>query len=443
MNWDQLLSDRRFGRDDKIGPAKSTETNRTHFEADYDRIIYSEPFRRLSKKTQVHPFPQNDHVRTRLTHSLEVASVGRSLAKRVASELRQRGKITGQQAADLTKVVEAACLAHDIGNPPFGHAGEHAIREWVQANDQEVFGQLTGQIRNDLICDFFYFEGNAQAFRIAARANNPQTGYLRLTLATLATMQKYPWPSSDRRTAEKGKCGFFSTEQGMYLDLARALGLEHKGRVARHPLSFLVEAADDISYSVADPEDAVKVGILSSPEVIDLYRKFAPKYSGDDHGNVAFMRGIAVGSLVDEFLAVFMDDYDAIISGQREKDLKSDLSGDMKTAFKRSKEIYASTIFAERSKIASEIGAYKAIGRIIRALSRAARTVVDNGGSVDDSSFVAKRALELCWDREYLRRAQESGDSAGYAWWLHQILDYIAGLTDDFARRISREIEGV
>lgn len=443
LDWNRLLSYKRFGDNGQISAPQQPESNRTHFEGDCDRIVYSEPFRRLSKKTQVHPFPQNDHVRTRLTHSLEVASVGRSLAKHVSPFLIEKSAVTKEQTANIVKVVEAACLAHDIGNPPFGHAGEHAIREWVTSHEDLVFEGIEGVAKDDLPADFRFFEGNAQAFRVAARRDNKQTGYLRLTLATLASMQKYPWAAGDDRTKKKGKCGFFSTERQMYGALAAELGLESKGNFCRHPLSFLVEAADDISYSVADTEDAVKMNMVKREKAIELYQGFSPDLESRHTTVLEQMRGVAVESLVAAFADVFRHDYDCIMRGGRTAALKTDLPSGIKGAFDEVDGIYTKSIFSDRSKIAYEIGAYKAIGRIIRALVNAARSVVEEHGRIKKANFVARRTLELCWDQDYLEKAERSGNSVDYAWWLHQIFDYIAGLTDDFARRLSREFEGV
>ena len=204
MTWDRLLSDMRCPREAGEKPSEAEkEAFRSPFEADYDRIVFSTPFRRLARKTQVHPLALNDQVHTRLTHSIEVASVGRSLAGRLARFLVQRKEMpAGVSEQDLFWIVQAACLVHDIGNPPFGHAGEYAIREWVKTHPREVFGEKLEAVNADVRRDWELFDGNAQGFRIAARADNPQPAYLRLTFATLGAMVKYPWDSGDSRATQ-------------------------------------------------------------------------------------------------------------------------------------------------------------------------------------------------------------------------------------------------
>ena len=242
---------------------------RSAFEMDFDRIVYSGPFRRLARKTQVHPMALNDQVHTRLTHSLEVASVGRSLGHRLGKFLRGRGEIGEGREMDLVWIIQAACLAHDIGNPPFGHAGEFAIREWVKGHRGEVFGDA--EVSTGVRADWEIFEGNAQGFRIAARGDNAAAGYLRLTFATLGAMVKYPWDSLDARAKKLGEFNVFSTEKVLFEEMGERMGMVRGGGMARHPLSFLSEAADDICYRILDLEDAAEMGILEERRVREIF----------------------------------------------------------------------------------------------------------------------------------------------------------------------------
>jgi dGTPase len=260
MDWQKLLSSERLGHNRGTPPPTSS---RSPFEADIDRITFSSAFRRLGRKTQVHPLAANDNVHTRLTHSLEVAQVGRTLGKKLGLELLSSNRLTPDVSPnDLAAVVQAACLAHDIGNPPFGHAGEAAISHWFEAEGPKLFGRLSKQHKRDLVC----FDGNAQGFRVLTQISNHLfTGGLQLTYATLGAFLKYPWDSR----APSEKFSVFLTEANILEAIAKELGLAKLRDHAwsRHPLAYLVEAADDICYGVLDLEDAVELRILSFRDV--------------------------------------------------------------------------------------------------------------------------------------------------------------------------------
>lgn len=437
MNWTQLLCDQRASSRRAGGVSASRpERYRTAFEADYDRVVYSAPFRRLARKTQVHPMAPNDHVHNRLTHSIEVASVGRSLARRLGHFLHQREQIRPAQIEDLCQIVQAACLAHDIGNPPFGHAGEFAIREWVRVHRQTMFDHVPEPVDPAVRHDWELFEGNAQGFRLAARDDNPHTGYMRLTYATLATMIKYPWDASDPRAREMGKYNVFATERPIFDSMAEQMGLARADNgVARHPLSFLSEAADDICYRLLDLEDAIDLGILDEQVVRKLLLRFLPQ--ADAGAPTPMLRGQAIRLLVDACGQVFEDDYEAIMAGTRTADLKSSLPPDTMAPLEQIKQLYG-TIFANRPKVAAELGAYETLGRIIAMCVKAAQALSAKG-DYDATDFLTRRRLELVWGEAYAREHQ----AQPYDWWLHQAMDYVAGLTDNYARQLSREIAGV
>ena len=436
MDWNRLVSDLRCpkGEGEPLAAAR-VEDFRSAFEADYDRIIFSAPFRRLARKTQVHPMSLNDQVHTRLTHSLEVANVGRSLGRRLVGFLEKRGEFPQKITPfDLIAIIQSACLAHDIGNPPFGHAGEFAIREWVRMHPVEVFGEREA-VGEGVRHDFLRFEGNAQGFRIASRGDNPQAGYLRLTVAALGAMIKYPWDSSDGRARDQGKYNVFSTEKAFFERIAEGTGMaQRNGVIARHPLSFLSEAADDICYRILDLEDAAEIRIVPEVRVRGIYRKLNERDGKD--GPLAVLRGKAIQTLINGMWEVFEKNYEEIMAGRRERELKLDLNAALAEPLEEIKELYQE-IFAERSKIAAELGAYKALGRIVKALCQATRTLGE-AGAFGSTGFLAQRCLELAWGKEY---ATEN-EKRPYEWWLHQVMDFVAGLTDNYARQLSREIEG-
>ncbi|MBN2645533.1 MAG: dNTP triphosphohydrolase [Desulfuromonadaceae bacterium] len=433
LQWEQLLSSKRVNQSQPAAPAHNP-AERSEFESDYDRVVFSEPFRRLARKTQVHPLAPNDHIHNRLIHSIEVGSVGRSLGKKIQAFLLERHPQQPDRFRHIAQIVQVGCLVHDIGNPPFGHAGEFAIREWLAAHEQLIFGQRAGEATR---ADLKLFEGNAQGFRLAARKDNPQCGYMRLTYASLGSMIKYPWTSEDSRAQQKKKFNVFASEQEIFQDMAQEMGLAlADGSVARHPLSFLTEAADDICYRMLDMEDAVSMRIFPAAPIKALFLTLAG--ATDTSMPIAMARGAAIGALIDEAVRVFKADYDAIMNGERTQDLKADFSGRFKEGFKEVGALYED-IFSHRAKLGYEIGSYKMVGRIIKAFALALQSLDDSDSCYDDLPFITRKCLELAWEKTYV----ENNRHESYDWWLRQAFDFISGLTDNYAIRISSEIEGI
>lgn len=440
LQWPALLSSERVGQQtNKITHSSDQTAERSDFESDYDRAVFSEPFRRLAKKTQVHPLAPNDHIHNRLIHSIEVGSVGRSLGKKVQHFLQQQHPDQAHIFADLALIVQVGCLIHDIGNPPFGHAGEYAIREWLAKHQQLVFFDDDNRLRCNAKTreDLLLFEGNAQGFRLAARRDNPRCGYMRLTYASLGSMIKYPWTSDDLRAQAKKKFNVFDSEKEIFIKMSTALGLMHDdGTVARHPLSFLTEAADDICYRMLDMEDAVSMGIFPEKPIQELFLTIAgcPE---DRWKPVAMARGEAINALINESFNVFKADYSAIMVGERERDIKADFSEHYKICFKKINEYYVD-IFSHRGKLGYEIGSYKIIGRIIKAFILSIQSLCEKE-NYDELEYISSRCFELAWGKEYTC----ANFHQSYDWWLRQTFDYVSGLTDNYAIQISREIEGV
>ena len=393
----------------------------------------------------------NAHIHNRLTHSLEVASLGRSFARRLAKFLHQRNELPcrysencqqdsrqcPQTTDDLTHSLMAACLVHDIGNPPFGHAGEFSIREWSDRHVAEVFSDDWGDqgLKNDVQI----FEGNAQGFRLAARADVPSAGYIRATYTTLGAMVKYPWDSSDGRALEQKKYNFFSSEREIAATVFGEMGLWDGEQFCRHPMSFLSEAADDICYRVIDIEDAVEMKILSVAQATELYVKLLGETATEKHSTMALsqLRAAVVTHLLEQFWSVLVANFDAIMRGQREADLKAGVSEVLKGALADVK-VTNRMIFSTEKKIRVEIGAYKILGSILKALAKATRAYAAKQ-DLGEIPFIARRCLELAWPVDYLQEHAQQP----YSWWLHEILDYISGLTDDHACMVANAIEGV
>ncbi|PWI30066.1 deoxyguanosinetriphosphate triphosphohydrolase [Flavobacteriaceae bacterium LYZ1037] len=330
MNWEQLLSLKRFGDTNKRLRKEQDET-RLGFEVDYDRIIFSSEFRSLQDKTQVIPLSQTDFVHTRLTHSLEVSVVGRTLGRKVGAKLIEKyphlQTIHGYQANDFGAIVAAAALAHDIGNPPFGHSGEKAIGEFFKSGKGKQFqSSLTEKEFQDL-CDF---EGNANGFKIVTESRVGREGGLRLSYATLGAFTKYPKESLPKKPthhiADK-KYGFFQSEKNLFKDVANELGLLKRGdkncvSYSRHPLTYLVEAADDICYTIIDFEDGINLGLIQEEYaleyLINLVRHSinSKKYNqlSTTQDRVSYLRALAINTLINEAVEVFLNKEEAILN---------------------------------------------------------------------------------------------------------------------------------
>lgn len=329
MDWRSLLATTRLGR----GMGDAVRDARSEFQRDVDRIVFCSAFRRLQDKTQVHPLAEVDYVRTRLTHSLEVASVGRSLGTLAGSVVREFEGTEPMPPAEFGNVVSAACLAHDIGNPPFGHPGEDAIRAWFLGPGASHLGALTlTQVQ-----EFTRLDGNAQGFRILTRLQHPQNdGGLQLTHATLATFTKYPCGTGSGEsegTAAK-KHGFCEAEAPSFAEVAATVGLRPRGAGAwcRHPLAYLMEAADDICYHVVDLEDGYRVGLMDFATAEGLLLPIAtaegtqPLGVGygrllDDKARLEYLRARAINHLVDAVVDAFRAHYDALMTGTLAEDL--------------------------------------------------------------------------------------------------------------------------
>ena len=330
MNWEQLLSLKRYGDTNKRLRKEQDET-RLGFDVDYDRIIFSSEFRSLQDKTQVIPLSKTDFVHTRLTHSLEVSVVGRTLGRRVGAKLIEKyphlQTIHGYLANDFGAIVAAAALAHDIGNPPFGHSGEKAIGEFFKSGFGKQFKEeLTLKEYQDL-CDF---EGNANGFKIATQSRIGREGGLRLSYATLGAFTKYPkesLPKSPSNHVADKKFGFFQSEKGLFIDIAEELGLIKRGTkedlsFSRHPLTYLVEAADDICYTIIDFEDGINLGLIQEEYALEYLINLvkhsinSEKYHllSNTQDRISYLRALAINTLINEAVHVFLANEEAILN---------------------------------------------------------------------------------------------------------------------------------
>lgn len=421
-------------------PLPSTPS-RSAFEQDFDRIIFSHPFRKLQDKTQVHPLPEHDFVHTRLTHSLEVSSVARSLGKRVGEVVIQRHQeLAGPLTLfDFGAITAAAALTHDVGNPPFGHAGEDALSDYFQFNPegQGYRQQVTPKEWNDLI----QFEGNAQGFRIL---NQNRYG-LKLTYATLGAFTKYPRESVAPTPEKKHtKFGFFQSEVEVFQKIASSTGLQGIGENCwcRHPLAFLVEAADDICYSLIDLEDACILGLVSFEEARDFFNSLITSSRGKlgkfgalhgVHERLGYLRALAIGDLIEQCADVFLDYEQDILAGKFTGGLvdSSPSSGELKKIIALSRE----RIYRARHVVEIEASGHEVLPGLLSAFCEAAQQL--HAGK-PQRKF--ENLLRLLPD-EILFDLNSSGDSTYRT--LRIVIDFVSGLTDRHALSLFKKIKGI
>lgn len=440
MNWIHLLSAQR-----PDGKPADPHATRSAFEQDFDRIIFSYPFRRLQDKTQVFPLPKEDFVHTRLTHSLEVSSVGRSLGKRAGEVLVQRHPKLyeiGISQFDFGAVVAAASLTHDIGNPPFGHCGESAISDFFK--NTEIESLLKEHCTEEEWTDFTNFEGNAQGFRILNKASN--TG-LRLTYASLAAFSKYPCQSllknRDKKQVSQKKYGFFQSEKNVFATLAEATGLPHVAGEdwawQRHPLAFLVEAADDICYHLIDLEDGCRMGLISFEETIYflaeiLQERFKPEKLQQIRGQeeqLGVLRSLAIGTLIEQTTDVFLEYENQMLEGSFDQSLTDLLpSRQILSAIKKRS---IEKIYRSQPVLETEIAGFEVLAGLLDAFVKAGFYK-----QFAPDKFSARHMSALRLLPEQFR--PHSNMSVYELVML--CLDYVSGLTDRHAVSLYRKIRG-
>ena len=437
MDWEQLLNKERLG---KSGDLRE-EIGRSHYHKDHDRIVFSSSFRRLGKKTQVHPLTENDHIHTRLTHSVEAGSVGRSLGIAAGYILSDLGKLPEWiTPANIGEIVQSACLAHDIGNPPFGHAGEEAIRSWFDKNSgKEMFSDLDQDQRRDLSL----FEGNALGFRVITKTETMAEGGLGLSYPTLGAFLKYPW-TSNHAESPKYKFSCFQSELKTLELVATKLGLIHvtNGKWKRHPLAFLVEAADDICYSMMDLEDAVEMKIVSIAELRSFLEpilasdknmlKFLNNEKISNRKKIAHVRGKYVGDMVAAMSGVFSDKIDNIESGTFQQPLSQLLPQPEKQLLSTAKDIAQQHVFDHKRKVRLEIGCYSILGTLLDAFCSAIHDMV----KAKRLTFKSSRILTL------LSIPHNNPENIDLYEGYMRVVSYIGGMTDSYATYIAQQICG-
>ena len=441
MNWNQLISAKRFGMEEFHSERLE---NRSEFQRDYDRLIFSAPFRRLQNKTQVFPLPGSIFVHNRLTHSLEVSCVGRSLGNDVAKAILERKpELHNSFLPEIGSIVSAACLAHDLGNPPFGHSGERAISTFFSEGKglNLQYKQLNGEQLSPVEWeDLTHFEGNANAFRLLTHQfEGRRKGGFAMTYTTLASIVKYPFSSS--LAGKKSKFGFFVSEEQSFQKIATELGLtqlnDHPLKYARHPLVYLVEAADDICYQMMDIEDAHKLKILTTEETKKLLMSYFSEERqkhirqtfhivSDTNEQIAYLRSSVIGLLIRECTRVFLDHEDEILEGSFEGTLIKHISECPATAYKHCADISIKKIYRAKDVLDIELAGFRVISTLLELM-------------IDAVTSPEKAYSELLINRvssQYNIKAPVLYER------IQAVLDYISGMTDVFALDLYRKING-
>lgn len=441
MDWKKLISNKRLGQE-----YRHTERHddRTEFKRDYDRMIFSAPFRRLQNKTQVFPLPGSVFVHNRLTHSLEVASVGMSLGNDVARRLmkERHPELRGTLFEEIGQIVSTACLAHDLGNPPFGHSGEKAIQTFFTEGGGRF---LQERVSPAFWSDITHFEGNANAFRLLTHQfKGRRPGGFVMTYSTIASIVKYPY--SSMAPSKKGKFGFFISEQDNYQRIADELGIictSKPGeplRYVRHPLVYLVEAADDICYEIMDLEDAHKLKILSYEKVSRLFLDFFDEETQqriqqriideqltDENEKVVYLRACVIGKLENECANTFVEHEEKILNGTFEGSLIDNISPLQREAYKRCAKLSVEKIYKSRPVLDVELSGYQIMATLMDKMTEA----VMNPERYYSQQLIGRVSSQYDINADDLETR------------LMAIIDYISGMTDVYALDVYQKINGI
>lgn len=440
MEWKQLISNKRFGQEHKHA---ERHDDRSEFKRDYDRLIFSSAFRRLQNKTQVFPLPGSIFVHNRLTHSLEVASVGMSIGNDISRRvIQKRPELKDTLVEEIGTIVSAACLAHDLGNPPFGHSGEKAIQTFFSEGPGQ---KIKSMVSSEFWDDITHFEGNANAFRILThRFKGRRQGGFVMTYSMLASIVKYPFASS--LAGNHGKFGFFASEAESYRKIADELGIFCKSapgeplKYARHPLVYMVEAADDICYEIMDIEDSHKLKILSFAETEHLLLSFfdediqqkirqriIDEEMTDENEKVVYMRASVIGKLENECVAAFLAHEEEILAGTLEGSLIDHISERQKKAYKECEKISYSKIYQSKPVLDIELSGYQIMATLMEIFIEAA---------VNPSRFYSKQLLRRV-------SSQYDIENENLEERIMAVIDYISGMTDIYALDIYQKINGI
>ncbi len=441
MYWEKLISNMRLGQEHRH---TMRHDDRSEFKRDYDRLIFSAPFRRMQNKTQVFPLPGSVFVHNRLTHSLEVASVGLSLGNDVAhAVMKRRPELADTLFPQIGTIVSTACLAHDMGNPPFGHSGEKAIQTFFTEGAGAV---LKDRVSPEFWADITHFEGNANAFRLLAhRFKGRREGGFVMTYSTLASMVKYPFASTLSGKGH-GKFGFFISERDTFRKIADELGIIRKSaegeplEYARHPLVYLVEAADDICYEIMDIEDAHKLKIISYDETAQLFLEFFDETAQnkicqritdegitDANEKIVYMRACVIGALEKACAEAFVRHEGEIMDGTMKGCLVDNIDERLAQAYRNCARLSKERIYKSKPVLDVELSGYRIMATLMEVMTEAA---------VNPERFYSRQLISRV-------SSQYDIDSPDLETRIMSVIDYISGMTDVYALDIYQKINGI
>lgn len=441
MEWKQLISNKRLGQEQRH---TERHDDRSEFKRDYDRLIFSAPFRRLQNKTQVFPLPGSVFVHNRLTHSLEVASVGMSLGNDVSQRLisMRHPELRGTLFEEIGQIVSTACLAHDLGNPPFGHSGEKAIQTFfTEGPGRELRQQVSPAFWDDIT----HFEGNANAFRLLTHQfKGRRPGGFVMCYSTIASIVKYPYASS--AASKKGKFGFFQSEQETYQRIADDMGIiciSKPGeplRYVRHPLVYLVEAADDICYEIMDLEDAHKLKIITFEQasrlMLDFFdaetqqhilQRIESEQLSDKNEQIVYLRACVIGKLENECVNTFIEHEDEILNGTFTGSLIDHISPLQRNAYRHCAEVSVQKIYRSRPVLDVELSGYKIMETLMQQMVEAV---------MHPDRYYSQQLIGRVSSQYHI-------DDPNLEVRLMAVIDYISGMTDVYALGVYRRINGM
>ena len=436
MNWTELISNCRLGQEHRH---TERHDDRTEFKRDYDRLIFSAPFRRLQNKTQVFPLPGSIFVHNRLTHSLEVASVGMSLGNDIARALCAKNPdFIGSLLPEIGQIVATACLAHDLGNPPFGHSGEKAIQTFFSEGPG---ASLQSRVSPEFWSDITRFDGNANAFRLLTHSfKGRRQGGFAMTYSTLASIVKYPWPSV--QASKKNKFGFFTFERQAFEQVAHKLNIPEMqpDRWARYPLVYLVEAADDICYEIMDLEDAYKLKILTYDETVKLMLSFFDENSQnritnriddeeltDPNEKIQYLRACVINKLESECVRTFLKHEDEILQGTFDGSLIDHIASPSQEAYSHCAKISKARIYKSQPVLDVELSGYRIMATLMELMVEA----IEHPDQYYSQQLIGRVSSQYDIGSENLETR------------IMSVIDYISGMTDVYALDVYQKICGI
>ena len=435
----------------RTGNNPNTKVSRTDFQRDFDRIIFSSAFRRLQNKTQVFPLPGSVFVHNRLTHSLEVSSVGRSLGSVIGEFIYGQFKNDLNEESknfylhNLSNVIAAGCLCHDVGNPAFGHSGEDAIASYFDRNDTSLKPKFNEKEWADLL----NFEGNANAIRVLAQQQQGKdAGGIQLTLATLASIAKYPCEAIAKKKGviHRKKFGFFQNEKDIFLEIAKRTSMLQENEepyiFKRHPFVWLVEAADDICYNIIDMEDAHRLGIVSTADCKNLFFELVKSETDDikrveqkldsisnENEQISYLRAKVINALINKSIELYKNNFDKILQGNLEKGLLDIYKSENKT-LQDIESFSIEKIYNHKAVVEIENAGYNVMYELLDHFIPSILKSTDERKSYD------KKALKLLPKQFFYEDGTDYQKVLG-------VIDFVSGMTDNFATDLYRKIKGI